>query len=166
MTLMTSKWMYLLIGFLLLLVVLYLAGRKTFHAEIEIPATPEEVWSVLTDEAGYRHWNPLLVPSSGEIAPGNEIVYQMTQPNGKQSEFKSSVLRVEETRLIKQYAGMPLILTADHEWRLEAVEGGTLAIQHEVDNGIAMLFWDSSWVQPSYERVNEALRARVLELTK
>jgi len=29
--------------------ILFLLGRKTFHAEITIDATPEEVWSVLTD---------------------------------------------------------------------------------------------------------------------
>lgn len=65
--------------------VLFALGRETFHAEIIIEATPEEVWSVLTDARGYAAWNPLLVPVSGEFREGAEIEYRMTQPNGKQS---------------------------------------------------------------------------------
>ncbi|MEW8051218.1 MAG: SRPBCC domain-containing protein [Candidatus Thiodiazotropha sp.] len=164
MTILTSKWLYAILGFAILLVVLYVAGRKTFHAEIVIPASPEQVWAVLADEQGYRYWNPLLVPKQGSFTAGSKVVYQMTQPNGKQSEFPTTIVRIEPGRLIQQHAGMPLILTANHEYRLEAVEGGTRVIQHEVDNGIAMLFWDSSWVQPTYEKVNEALKSRVMEL--
>ena len=164
MTMLASKWLYGAIGLLILLLALYVAGRKTFHAEIIIPASPEAVWSVLVSEQGYHHWNPLLVPKQGEITEGGKIVYQMTQPNGKQSDFTSTITQVVPGRLIKQRAGYPLILTADHEYRLEPVEGGTRVIQHEVDNGLAMLFWDSSWVEPTYEKVNEALKTRVLEL--
>ncbi|MEW8627368.1 MAG: SRPBCC domain-containing protein [Candidatus Thiodiazotropha sp.] len=164
MTLLTSKWFYILLGVLVLLVVLYLSGRKTFHAEIFIPAPPEKVWAVLTDEKGYKHWNPLLVPKEGKFSTGNKIVYQMTQPDGKQSDFPSKIISIEPLRLIKQFAGMPLVLTADHEYRLKAENGGTRVIQHEVDNGIVMHFWDSSWVQPSYEKVNEALKKRIMEL--
>ncbi|MBT3038158.1 MAG: SRPBCC domain-containing protein [Candidatus Thiodiazotropha sp. (ex Codakia orbicularis)] len=164
MTFLTSKWLYVLIALVIVLTVLYLAGRKTFHAEIVIPASPDKVWEVLLDHESYQQWNPLLVPKEGKFAEGSKIVYQMTQPNGKQSEFPTTVISVEPQNLIKQYAGIPMILTADHEYRLVAVDGGTRVIQHEVDNGLAMLFWDSSWVQSSYEKVNEALKARVMEL--
>lgn len=60
----------------LVFVTLYLLGRETFHAEITIEATPEEVWSVLTDARGYAAWNPLLVPVSGDFSEGAEIEYQ------------------------------------------------------------------------------------------
>ena len=65
----------------LVFVTLFVLGRETFHAEITIEATPEEVWSVLTDAPGYAAWNPLLVPVSGDFSEGAEVEYQM--PNGK-----------------------------------------------------------------------------------
>jgi uncharacterized protein YndB with AHSA1/START domain len=145
----------------LVFVTLYLLGRETFHAEITIDATPEEVWSVLTDAPGYAAWNPLLVPVGGDFSEGAEVEYQMTQPNGKQSTMKTRVRKVVALEVLGQYAGIPGVLTADHTWRLEPTQGGTRVIQHEVDNGAAMLFWDSSWVQPAYERVNLALKRRV-----
>ena len=148
----------------LVFVTLFLLGRETFHAEITIEATPEEVWSVLTDAPGYAAWNPLLVPVSGEFSEGAEVEYQMTQPNGRQSTMKTRVRKVVILEELGQHAGIPGVLTADHTWRLEPTPGGTRVIQHEVDNGAAMLFWDSSWVQPAYESVNVALKRRVEQL--
>ena len=159
---MRKKWMVAVTVLpVLIFVTLFLLGRETFHAEITIDATPEEVWSVLTDAPGYAAWNPLLVPVSGDFSEGAEVEYRMTQPNGKQSTMKARVRKVVAPELLGQHAGIPGVLTADHTWRLEPTPGGTRVIQHEVDNGVAMLFWDSSWVQPAYERVNLALKHRV-----
>ena len=66
-----------------------MVGHETFHAEVIIDASPEEVWSVLTDPPDYAAWNPLLVPVSGEFSEGAEVEYRMTQPNGKQLSFIS-----------------------------------------------------------------------------
>ena len=131
----------------LVFVTLLLLGRETFHAEITIEATPERVWSVLTDAPGYAAWNPLLVPVSGDFREGAEVEYQLTQPNGKQSTMKSRVSKVVAREELRQHAGIPGVLTADHTWRLEPTQEGTRVTQHEIDNGVAMLFWDSSWVQ-------------------
>ena len=162
---MRKKWMVAVTVLpVLIFVTLFLLGRETFHVEITIEAAPEEVWSVLTDAPGYAAWNPLLVPISGDFSEGGEIEYQMTQPNGKQSTMKSRVEKVVALEVLGQRAGIPGVLTANHIWRLEPVKGGTRVIQHEVDNGVAMLFWDSSWVQPAYERVNLALKRRVEQL--
>ena len=159
---MLMRWIVGIVVLLALaLVILFLLGRKTFHAEITIDATPEEVWSVLTDVSNYAAWNPLLVPISGEIREGAEVEYRMTQPDGTQSIMKSRVGKVVALKELHQSAGTPGILTARHSYRLEPTQGGTRLIQHEVDNGVAMLFWDSSWVQPTYEEVNQALKLRV-----
>lgn len=37
----------------------------TLSASIEIDATPDEVWSVLTDLDAYNEWNPFIVSSGG-----------------------------------------------------------------------------------------------------
>ena len=56
---MRKKWMVAATVLpVLVFVTLFLLGRETFHAEITMEATPEEVWSVLTDAPGYAAWNP------------------------------------------------------------------------------------------------------------
>ena len=80
--------------------------------------------------------------------------------------MKTRVTKVVALEELSQHAGIPGVLTADHSYRLEPTRGGTRLIQHEVDNGVAMLFWDSSWIQPTCEKVNLALKRRVEALRK
>jgi hypothetical protein len=47
---------------------------------IEIAATPERVWAVLTDFAGYPAWNPVFCEASGELAVGSHITLKTIQP--------------------------------------------------------------------------------------
>ena len=116
------------------------------------------------DQAGYKAWNPVLVPIEGELREGEKIKYQMTQPDGKQSDVMARVKKMVELKELNQGGGIPGILTFDHKWQLERVDGGTRVIQHEEYRGIGVWFWDESWVEPAYARANEALRKRVLQL--
>jgi hypothetical protein len=164
MTIFNSKWTVAILALLCLLLVLYFLGRKTFHTEITIPADPEIVWSVLMDATGYKDWNPLLVPIEGNLKEGEKLKYRMTQPNGKQSVLTSRVIKLIEHKELNQYGGIPGILTFDHKYLLEPVDEGTRVTQHEIDRGIGILFWNASWVQPTYRKVVEALRDRVMHL--
>jgi Polyketide cyclase / dehydrase and lipid transport len=38
---------------------------KQFYAQIDIHATPQRVWQLLTDFAAYPDWNPFITRSSG-----------------------------------------------------------------------------------------------------
>ena len=55
-----------------------------------------------------------------------------------------------------------IIVTFDHTYLLKEVASGTLVIQHEEYRGLYVPFWDASWVEPAYQRVNEALKNQVL----
>ena len=141
-------------------------GCATVHTEIVIPASPNAVWSVLADAEGYKEWNPVLVPLEGQLRQGETLKYQMTDASGKKSEVEAKVIEIIETEKLNQFGGMRGILTFDHTWTLEPVEGGTKVSQHEEYRGIGVWFWDYSWVEPAYSRANEALKKRTLELMK
>lgn len=145
---------------------LLLAGCTSVHTELFIPAEPEEVWAVLVDARGYEEWNPVLIPIEGELIEGKTVKYQMTEPNGKQSEIEAEVVKIIEEKELNQYGGMWGILTFDHKYVLEPVEGGTKVIQQEEYNGIGVWFWDNSWIEPAYNKVNKALSDRVAQLKK
>ena len=62
-----AKW---IIGGGVLLAILVIAGltaRKSVRAEIVINASPEDVWSVLTDPQTYGEWNPIFVAYEGRV---------------------------------------------------------------------------------------------------
>ena len=64
---------------------------------------------------------------------------------------------------MNQFGGYTGIITFDHHYILEKVDGGTKVIQREEYTGVYMNFWDASWVEPAYGRVNEALRDEVIK---
>jgi uncharacterized protein YndB with AHSA1/START domain len=56
--------------------------KKTFSREtsvaIDINASPEAIWELLTDAAGYPDWNSTILSLEGDIAPGNTIKLKST----------------------------------------------------------------------------------------
>lgn len=144
-----------------LLSAVLLSGCATVHIETFIPAPPAEVWSELMNGPDYGEWHPVLRPIKGEFRQGETLIYEMTDAKGKKSEVKSRVNEVVDDQKLNQSGGLWGIMTFDHTWTLEAVEGGTRVTQHEEYGGIGVLFWDYSWVEPAYTRANEALKQRV-----
>ncbi|MEM7584327.1 MAG: SRPBCC domain-containing protein [Acidobacteriota bacterium] len=142
-----------------------LLGHKIIHTEIVIPAMPENVWPVLTDAPGYSSWNPVMVEVEGEYREGAKLTYRVRETSGKESTMTSKVIRLVERRELRQFGGIRGILTFEHRWILEPVDGGTRVTQHEEYRGVGVWFWDASWVEPAYSRANEALREKVLEAT-
>lgn len=82
-------------------------------------------------------------------------------PSGKILEITALVRTVNRERELRQTGGIPGLLTFDHQWLLEPIEGGTIVTQHEVDRGIGLWFWDSSWIIPAYTQTIDALSERV-----
>lgn len=158
----TFAWTLALIG--VVVVALSLLGHKSVHADLVIPAPPEMIWSVLTDAAGYEDWNPVFTSVEGEYREGAQMAYQMRDASGKQTTVSATVVKLDEPRELNQFGGMRGILTFDHHWFLEPVEGGTRVTQHEEYRGIGVWFWDPSWFESAYAQANEALRARVLTI--
>ena len=138
--------------------------KKIFHVEIEIAAPPEAVWAVLTDTERYAEWNPTQVEVRGAHAVGSQLVAVFDAPEIKPFEVQLTVSEMDSPRLLRQGGGVPGIITFDHRWTISPTEHGSLVVQHEVDRGIYLLFWDSSWIEPAYKRASEALRDRVLSL--
>ena len=134
----------------------------TVHTETVIEAPPAAVWAVLTDTQAYKEWNPVLIPIEGKLAQGETLRYQMVEPGKDPVEVKSKVKRIVEEKLLNQSGGVWGILTYDHRWMLEPVDGGTKVTQHEEYRGIGVWFWDYSWVEPAYAEANEKLKQRVL----
>ncbi|MEM9631495.1 MAG: SRPBCC domain-containing protein [Pseudomonadota bacterium] len=134
--------------------------RKTFHVETVIAAPPDIVWQILTETRAYPEWNPVFVEAAGAYAEGARLSYRVRDPKGKLLEMDATVVTFTPARELRQKGGVPGILTFEHQWILEPVEGGTKVIQHETDRGLGLWFWNSDWIEPAYAKTLEALKAR------
>ena len=139
---------------------------KTFEAEINIAAPPEKIWAVLMDTGAYPDWNPTFVEVSGPYEVGTKLSLRVRKPDGAFVELRPTLKALVPHRELHQGGGMPGVLTYNHSWTLQPVEGGTLVRQTDVDRGAFLWFWDTSWIEPSFRLANEALARRVLDLNK
>ncbi len=150
--------MYIALGVLVVLVILYFSGNKSVHHEIQINASPQKVWTVLMDTDSYDAWNPVMRLLEGEVKEGNKVKYQFTQAADNKYDIETNVKRVQTNKLLNQGGGIPMILTFNHQYILESAIGGTKLIIHEDYNGIGVNFWNPKPVQSAYERLNEAIK--------
>jgi hypothetical protein len=161
---MTIRILKMSLASLGLLLVASFLTTKTFRAEITIAAPPEKVWAVLMDTQSYPDWNPTFVAVSPPYALGAKISSRVVKPDGAFIDMTPTVTALVTNRELRQSGGLPGVLTYNHAWLLAPVHGGTHVRQIDVDRGGFLWFWDSSWVEPAYQRANEALAARVLAL--
>ena len=157
---MTSKWVIVVVLILIVLALLALFSRKSVRAELTIRATPDEIWSVLSDPTSYSEWNPILVSVDGTFEEGATLDVGMKSADGSVSDVKPLVKKMIPNVELNQVGGIPGILTFDHTWRLEEVDGGTRVTQFEEYRGIGVLFWNPSWVEAAYRQANSNLRDR------
>lgn len=153
-----------LVTVLIVAVAASLVTRKTFVVETWIPAPPEAVWKVLIDTEAYPQWNPVFVEVEGAYVAGKTVLNRVREPGGAILEMKATVETLLPGAELRQSGGIPGILTFDHRWLLEPADDGTTVIQHEVDRGIGLWFWNSDWIEPAYTATSQALAERVLSM--
>jgi hypothetical protein len=79
---------------------------KSYEASADIRATPERIWAVLTDAAGYSRWDSGVVRVEGTIAAGNTIkVFSSVSPNRA---FPVKVSEFRPGQVMRWSGGMPL----------------------------------------------------------
>jgi hypothetical protein len=79
---------------------------KAFVVKTSIHATPERIWALLTDAAGYTHWNNTVEKVDGRIASGERItVHPKINPSRT---FSVKVVEFEPSQRMVWTGGMPL----------------------------------------------------------
>jgi len=159
---MTQKIIIGLVALIVILGAIAIFSNKTYRVERVINAPPEAIWSVLMDTAAYGDWNPVFVKVVGTYREGAEVQNTFQDPSGALFDVTNAVITVSPNRELRQKGGVPGIITFDHQWLLEPTENGTRVIQHEVDRGIYIWFWDDSWIVPKYNEVLAALERQVI----
>lgn len=150
----------IILAIIALLAILVITGKKSVHSELIVEAEAGQVWTILIDMAGYAEWNPTMQLVEGEVAEGNQVTYQFTQDEDNISNIAAQVVSVVPNELLNQKGGIPLILTFNHRYVLEAQGEQTKVIIHEDYAGIGVNFWNPAPVEAAYERLNQALKSR------
>ena len=66
----------------------------TIKTAVDVAASPEMVWRVLTYFTDYPKWNPFLVSIQGSLSPGQRLKIQARLPQGHEYKFSPRVVKV------------------------------------------------------------------------
>lgn len=138
----------------------------TLASQIDIDASPERVWRVLTDLSAYADWNPFIVEADGRIEPGGRLTLRMQPVGGRAATLRPTVVEAVEGSLLRWRGsvGIPGVLDAEHEFRLTAQDGGgTRLHQDEHFGGLLLPLLAKSLhgkTLPAFLAMNEALKCR------
>ena len=74
---------------------LSVVGQKVeLRSEIEISASADVVWEVLTNFGGYGEWNPYIVEAAGELKEGAVITTTINFPGSRERTFKRRITKL------------------------------------------------------------------------
>jgi hypothetical protein len=139
---------------------------KTLTTQIDVEASPSRVWEVLTDLGAYPEWNPFIVRAGGTIEVGGRLSLRMQPVGARDVSLQPTVLEAVEGSSLRWRGRlwMPGILDAEHDFRVEALDGGRSRLtQNEEFTGLlapAMARSLDRHTLPAFEAMNAALKLR------
>ena len=137
---------------------------RQITTEIEINASVEKVWAILTDFKKYPQWNPFIKSIDGEIIEGASFEVTLEQPDSKPMVFKPKCLKFEKNKEF-QWLGhlfIPGIFDGEHIFSLLDLDNGkTKFTQKENFKGLLVPFlWKqlNTKTRAGFELMNEKLK--------
>jgi len=139
---------------------------KELRTEVEIQASPEKVWGILTDLASYPDWNPFIHRAAGTAALGEQITINYGTPGTKEGTLHCTVRTCDPNRELrwKWQILFPALYTGEHSFVIEPLGADRVRlIDCEVFSGLLTPFFAAQINTSSrrgFEAMNQALKAR------
>jgi hypothetical protein len=112
---------------------------KELNNEVEINASAERVWHLLTDFASFPQWNPFIHRVNGEPTTGAQLAVHI-QPSGAQSTTsRPTVLKAEPNRELRWRGQwlIPGLLDVEHIFTIETLDTDRVRFtQREIFTGL------------------------------
>jgi hypothetical protein len=140
--------------------------QHQLRTEIDIEASPDTVWEILSDLDQYQTWNPFIVSATGTVAVGEKLTNRLQPAGGRAATFKPTVTDVATAQVLEWLGrfGMPGIFDGRHRFELAPTpNGGTHLLHTEHFSGALVRLMrkslDTHTVQ-GFHDMNAALKAR------
>ncbi len=139
---------------------------KELRSEIEIQASAERVWQLLTDFPSFPQWNPFIRKATGNIRVGERLEVNI-QPSGASGmTFRPTVLKAEPNRELRWLGHLLIsgLFDGEHIFTIEPLgEGRVRFTQREVFTGLLVPLFARGLdtdTRRGFEEMNQALKAR------
>jgi hypothetical protein len=136
------------------------------RTEIEISASPEQVWAVLSDFERYHEWNPFIPSIAGEMREGSTLRIIVSPPESREMRFTPTLLKCEPERELRWRGVLwfGALFSGEHFFRLLPTDDGNTRFVHGEDfKGILVKFMSRTLTHTArgFFYMNRALKERV-----
>ena len=138
---------------------------RKLETRVEIDATREEVWEVLTATDAYPDWNPFITEVEGCFVAGERVRLTMRLPGKKPMTLRPRVVEAAPAARLRWSGRLWVrgLCDAQHEFHLsETPRGTTEVVQVETFRGVLVPFLGRAiaTTRLGFEAMDSALRAR------
>ena len=136
------------------------------ETQIDISATAEGLWSILTDLSAYPSWNPFIRSIKGSIETGQRLTVSIQPAGGKAMTFRPRVLLAAPNTELRWLGHLliPGIFDGEHYFLIGASTPGHVRfVQGEKFSGVLVGFTKASLdrgTKSGFVAMNAALKAR------
>jgi hypothetical protein len=142
-------------------------NKKELYSEIDIDASSETVWKILSDFVSYPQWNPFMRSIKGDLRKGGKLTV-LLQPSGSRgTTFNPTVLTVDPNRELRWIGHLffPGLFDGEHILEIQSLDEGKRVrfIQRELFGGIFLPFLTGMLRKDTsrgFTEMNRALKQR------
>jgi hypothetical protein len=112
---------------------------KELHSQIDVDASAEQVWDILTDFASYPQWNPFIRRISGQLKAGERLEVRLEPPDSRGITLRPTVLSAEPNRQLRWLGHLfvPGLFDGEHSLAIQPLEENRVRfVQSEVFKGV------------------------------
>ncbi len=140
-------------------------GLLQLHTQIDIHATPAQIWRVLTDFASYPEWNPFIRQIEGEVVAGERLRIRIQPPGQGAMRFTPRLVEVAPEQSLRWLGHwlVPGLLDGEHHFELLPQGPGTTRLVHsETFSGliVGLLRRRLAHTRQGFEAMNHSLKTR------
>ena len=137
--------------------------KKDIRTEIEINASAEKVWQILSDFESFPKWNPFVVKVLGEPKVDGILKIEVQLPESRKLKFTPKVLKAEPNRELRWVGTLPLnAFRGEHFYQIESLAENKVRFIHgeHFSGWMVHLIWaiDGKKIEKGYGLMNEALK--------
>ncbi len=159
--------LYIVAGLIIIVILLGLFSAREIYTEIEINASANSVWEILTTFDEYPDWNPFIREISGELAEGSRLSVSIQPVDSDPMDFQPTLIKADKNHELR-WIGRVLvrgIFDGEHYLIIEKISEEKVNLIHgENFSGVLVpLLWGSmeSGTKQGFKAMNEALKSKV-----
>lgn len=143
---------------------------KEIRTEIEIKASPQRAWQVLTDFDNFPQWNPFIRQIKGEAKVGIKLQIHLQTSRGKSRIYRPTVTKVEPNHELRWLGKsfIPGMFNGERIFTIQPLEVNYIRFVHrEIFTGLGASLagnrLDEDLYQ-SFDKMNNAFKKKVEQI--